>query len=136
MALGIRGARGSIVRSRLAGLAIGTLIIGKLFIGSASATAAPTRIVKISPVTSSDALKPGCTVGETHYGGRCEAGSDVMSGVYRCFAGHGVYDPCWAESNTSVGCLPTPWSRRIVRINVTSALEVSPPGPHGSTRSR
>lgn len=105
------------------------LIIGVLLALTPSASAAPTRIVKLSPITSSDTLKPGYKVAETHYGGMCAPGSDVMAGVYRCFAGHGVYDPCWAESNTSVGCLPTPWSHRVVRINVTSALEVSPGGP-------
>lgn len=120
--------RGSRPRALVAPL-IGMLMAGVLLVGSASATAAPTRTVKISPVTASDTLKPGYTIGETHYGGKCEAGSDVMAGVYRCFAGNGVYDPCWAETNTRVGCLPNPWSHRVVRINVTTALEVSPGGP-------
>lgn len=104
------------------------LTIGVLLATAASASAAPTRIVKISPITSSDTLKPGYTVGETHYGGTCHWGSDVMEGVYRCFAGNGVYDPCWAETNTRVGCLPNPWSHRVVRINVNTALEASPFG--------
>ena len=104
-------------------------IIGALLVFSASASATATRMIKLSPVTASGTLKPGYEVGETHYGGMCEPGSDVMAGVYRCFAGNGVYDPCWAETNIRVGCLPTPWSYRIVRINVNSALEVSPPGP-------
>lgn len=113
-------------RSRACGLVFASLII---CVPAAAASATPTRIVKISPVTASDTLKPGYTIVATHYGGTCEAGSDVMAGVYRCFAGDGVYDPCWAESNTRVGCLPTPWSHHIVRINVNTALEVSPGGP-------
>jgi hypothetical protein len=114
------------VRSCLTAVIVALLSV--LLISSASATAAPTRIVKISPVTSSDILKPGYTIGETHYGGTCHWGSDVMEGVYRCFAGNGVYDPCWAETNTRVGCLPNPWSHRVVRINVNAALEASPFG--------
>jgi hypothetical protein len=115
------GARGSVL-ALLTIVAVVTTTAG-------TAAATPTRTVKISPVTASHTLKPGYTVGETHYGGKCEAGSDVMSGVYRCFAQHGVYDPCWAETDTRVGCLPNPWSHRVVRINVNTALEVSPGGP-------
>lgn len=111
------------------GFVLALLTVGVAMGMTGTATAAPTRTVKISPVTASDTLKPGYTVGATHYGGKCEAGSDVMAGVYRCFAGNGVYDPCWAETNTRVGCLPNPWSHRVVRINVNVELEVSEPGP-------
>jgi hypothetical protein len=63
------------------------LIAFTLIVTTASATATTgTHIIKISPVTSSDTLKPGYTVVQTHYNGTCEAGSDVMAGVYRCFA--------------------------------------------------
>ena len=109
-------------------LGLVALIIGVFLAATVSASAAPTRMIKLSPLTASDTVKPGYTVGETHYGGKCIPGSDVMEGVYRCFAGNGVYDPCWAETNTRVGCLPNPWSHRVVRINITSALEVSPAG--------
>jgi hypothetical protein len=119
------GSRGSV----LVALVITALSLsGTLVTASASASAAPTRTVKLSPVTASDTLKPGYKVVATHYGGTCEPGSDIMAGVYRCFSGNGVYDPCWAELMTRVGCLFEPWSHSVVRIQTTAALEFSPPG--------
>ncbi|MBO0691973.1 MAG: DUF4232 domain-containing protein, partial [Acidimicrobiaceae bacterium] len=56
--------------------------------------------------------------------GSCSTGSDVIGNVsvYRCFAGNGVYDPCWAfvspgsASPPGVLCLPAPWSESAVKI--------------------
>ncbi|MCL2394528.1 MAG: DUF4232 domain-containing protein [Acidimicrobiaceae bacterium] len=69
--------------------------------------------------------------------GTCTAGSDVIANVsvYRCFAGHDVYDPCWAvvapgaASAAAVLCLPAPWSKSAVKVvapHLSAGISISP----------
>ncbi len=100
---------------------------------SGATTGRPTRVVRVSPTTSAGALRAGYTVVHSRHGASCEAGSDVISGVYRCFSGNSILDPCWAETvpaaPSQVLCLLEPWSHDVTRLYLSSALEVSPPGP-------
>ena len=92
-----------------------------------------TRTITINPVTSGDRLSPGYRVTQTFHGGMCEAGSDVLSGVYRCFAGNYVIDPCWPDRSGApkqlVDCVLEPWSHAVTRIHLTHPLAASPGGP-------
>jgi len=116
-----------------ASLAACLLAVASIALAPGVAPASPaTRTVKVSPTTSAGALRPGYTVMHTRRGASCEAGSDVISGVYRCFAGNSVLDPCWADAAagaTQVVCLLEPWSHTLTRLYLASAPESSPAGP-------
>ena len=92
-----------------------------------------TRTITINPVTAGDRLSPGYRVTQTFHGGTCEAGSDVLSGVYRCFARNYVIDPCWPDHSAApkplVDCVLEPWSHAVTRIYLTHPLAASPGGP-------
>jgi hypothetical protein len=109
-----------------------TSLLAPASAAGAAGAASSTRILEVSPVTAADTLKPGYKLGPILHGGNCEAGSDVISGVYRCFAGNGVYDPCWPDTASptipDVVCLLEPWSHTVVRIYVTAPLQPSPAG--------
>ena len=100
-------------------------------VGAPAAAAAGTRILKVSPTTAEGVLAPAYAIGQSVARAHCEAGSDVLAGVYRCFAGNEVLDPCWAESGAApaVLCLPAPWSHEVIRLALQAPLETSPPGP-------
>jgi hypothetical protein len=100
--------------------------------GAAKASASPTLVVKVSPTTASGELASGYTIAGTIGKAKCEAGSDVLAGVYRCFAGNFVYDPCWALSASptpAVVCLPTPWATKATQLDLSAPLEPSEAGP-------
>jgi hypothetical protein len=92
-----------------------------------------TRAITIHPVTGADRLSPGYRVTQTFHSGTCEAGSDVLAGVYRCFAGNYVLDPCWADRSAApkplVDCVLEPWTHAVTRIELTQPLAASPGGP-------
>ena len=54
----------------------------------------------------------------------CIPGSDSVGKAYRCFAGHGVYDPCWRAdadpSHPEVVCQARPWDRSVVFLSLGS----------------
>ena len=78
-------------------------------------------------------MSPGYRVTQTFHNGTCEAGSDVLAGVYRCFAGNYVIDPCWPDHSAApkprVDCVLQPWSHSVTRIDLTQPLAASPGGP-------
>lgn len=94
-----------------------------------------TTRVEAGPVTSTGAVRPGLTVKATLGGATCTAASEAVGAGYRCFADHGVYDPCWAEttnpSRPSVLCLLAPWARKVTRLLSAQPLEPLPPGDPG-----
>jgi hypothetical protein len=124
-------------RSRRYGLVIvSSGLIALAIMGFAASTllgSTPvTRTITISPVTGADRLSPGYRVTQTFHSGTCEAGSDVLSGVYRCFAGNYVLDPCWADRSGApkqlVDCVLEPWTHSVTRIELTQPLAASPGG--------
>jgi len=108
-----------------------TLAAGALPAGPVTA-AARTRVIPIRPVTAQGHLQPGYRITQRFTQGTCEAGSDVLSGVYRCFAGNFVFDPCWADDASSapgVYCQSEPWSRDVAHLSLKQPLVASPGGP-------
>jgi len=98
----------------------------------ARAAVAATQMVRVIPVTAHDRLKPGYSIASRLHNGMCEPGSDVLAGVYRCFAGNFVVDPCWPDESSStpaVDCVLDPWKHQVVRITLRSRLTASPGGP-------
>jgi hypothetical protein len=83
------------------------------------AAAARTVVTHVRPVSSHGNLLPGYSITARHNHAKCSAGSDTTHNTYRCFAGNGVYDPCWVQSTKSlVVCLSAPWSFRLVQLKV------------------
>jgi hypothetical protein len=79
----------------------------------------PTVVTHVSPVSSHGDLLSGYSITKRHNHAKCSAGSDTTHNTYRCFAGNGVYDPCWVQSTKSlVVCLDAPWSFRLVQLKV------------------
>jgi hypothetical protein len=84
-------------------------------------TVSPTLVVHLRPVGTTGKLLPGYKVTHTRSGAKCSAGSESIGNAgYRCFAGNGVYDPCWVGTNRAyVYCLGEAWSFDVVRLHVT-----------------
>jgi hypothetical protein len=120
-------------RSMKLGFLLAALSVLALPGASAAGQSPPaTQIVKVSPTTPTGELQSGYTVAATKLSAHCEPGSDVLAGVYRCFQGNGVYDPCWASPQApspGVLCLLAPWETKVTELNLTAALEPSEPGP-------
>jgi len=113
------------------GLRAAVAAVGIITVGAcAGGGSAGTRAMTTSPVDTSGALRRGITVTAT-VTGTCAAGSEAVGDAgYRCFAGNGIYDPCWALSTgtaqRAVVCVPDPWSTNAVKI-IVPALETEPP---------
>jgi hypothetical protein len=92
-----------------------------------------TQKVYVRPVTSTGAAVRGYRVTSHAAGGQCSAGSEAIGRAYRCFAGNGVYDPCWAEkaSAPTVLCVPDPWARTAAELRVSAPLSAIPPADAG-----
>src|SRR4051794_5523141 len=95
-----------------------------------------TRIVETRPVDCRNVPRSGFRVRTAAPGG-CGAGSDSVGQAYRCFTGHFVFDPCWADSATremaAVVCQRAPWRTTLVRIPLRQGgLEpfLDPPEQH------
>jgi hypothetical protein len=81
----------------------------------------PTRVVQVAPVDSAYQPLPGIAVHSRGVAEECGAGSDSVGNAYRCFSGHGVYDPCWTDSASAVPavlCLGRPWEKRAYRFTL------------------
>lgn len=93
--------------------------------------AASTAIVRVSPVDTDGALRPGYTVAHRYDGARCQRGSATTGTAYRCFTPRspaGVYDPCWVtRTDAKVVCLTRPWKRRVVQLAVTGGYDDTDP---------
>jgi hypothetical protein len=81
-----------------------------------------TRVVQVSPVDAGFRSSPKLRVLDGGSADSCGAGSDSVGNAYRCFAGHGVYDPCWYASPDgaapSVVCQSTPWDSTVTRFSL------------------
>jgi hypothetical protein len=103
----------------------------KLLLAVLAAVAPPTHVVaRVTPFTSTGALRPGLHVAQQR-SGRCETGSDsVPTDVYRCSFGNVVADPCRREYRSvrpAVVCPQRPWDTNVVRVLLHSVAEGSPP---------
>jgi pimeloyl-ACP methyl ester carboxylesterase len=82
---------------------------------------APTRIVDLAPVEANGLPEPGDAITDRG-AAQCEAGSDSAGQAYRCFAGNGIYDPCWLDNGdpaqSTVLCQEEPWSTQTIRLTV------------------
>jgi hypothetical protein len=81
----------------------------------------PTLVQHVRPVDSKGNLSASYRSTHSRSGAKCNAGSEAIgSDAYRCFAGNGVYDPCWVSSNLSyVYCLSAAWSFNVEQLKVT-----------------
>ncbi len=90
-------------------------------------SSAPTIVSRLEPVTADAKLAPGFSVGESVSSGECHEGSDVGQ-AYRCFSGHGVYDPCYAIAEPDTGdgvgvvCIRSPFSKELFQIEEATGL--------------
>ena len=87
-----------------------------------------TQKVYVRPVTSTGAAVRGYRVTSHAAGAQCSAGSEAIGLAYRCFAGNGVYDPCWAQKAPAptVLCVPDPWARTAAQLRVAAPLTAIP----------
>ena len=86
-----------------------------------------TVFTRLSPVTDQGAVAPGFTVTQSSPTGGCLEGSEVGQ-AYRCFAGDGVFDPCYAVAQpgtgdgTGVVCVLSPFSTNLYAITKATGL--------------
>lgn len=84
--------------------------------------ARPTQIIETAGVGGDYLPLPGLTVHERGSAESCGAGSDAVGNAYRCFGGHGVYDPCWKDASDpivpAVICRFQPWSKSVIRLTL------------------
>jgi hypothetical protein len=89
---------------------------------------AATKVVKVAAVSKSGAVRDGLQVTDESKAASCSTGSNaVLDGAaYRCFAGNGVYDPCWAQTaggrSDEVLCLLRPWDTTVIRLRSDGPL--------------
>jgi hypothetical protein len=87
-----------------------------------------TQVHHVSPVDSTGQLKPGYRVTDSGKG-YCWTTSFVNPGLYRCFRGNFIMDPCWSNAGqTAVFCLAAPWSHSVTRLRLTRRLPPTSPG--------
>jgi hypothetical protein len=99
--------------ARLA-LALSVLLLAP----AGAAAAAPTRVVRVSPVDASGDLRPGYRVAH-HARAACQPGSEAVPSAYRCFGDDNlIRDPCWRTSAHSAVCLLAPWAHTVTRLRV------------------
>lgn len=103
------------------------------------AGAAPVRthVHVFHPWGPKGALAPGMHVASTS-SGYCWGESIAVAGEYRCMAGNGINDPCWAKPYSKgrvVGCVLEPWDKGVHVIRMTKKLpKVAKPKSLTSTR--
>jgi hypothetical protein len=98
--------------------------------GQLRAASGPGTLVYWSPFTAAGTIKPSLSVraiaGSSSPANKCIAGSDTIGVAgYRCFAGNGVYDPCWRDgpgATQEVVCALDPWTESLVRFAVPNLL--------------
>ncbi len=92
-------------------------------------TLAATRVARVAPVDARGRLVDGYRVDATARG-HCFSSSLLDGRLYRCFRGDTILDPCWrGVARDAVLCLPAPWTHRVVRLRLTSALPQRDPFP-------
>jgi Bacterial Ig domain len=101
---------------------------------AASVSAAATHIVEVAPVEPNYQPKASLHTIAGGSAGNCSAGSDSAGNAYRCFAGNGVYDPCWADdgdgATPAVICQGRPWETSATTLTLTQGgLEPFPSAP-------
>lgn len=90
----------------------------------ATATAHPTVVVHVRPVTSTGKLRHGYTITHRRAHASCSFGSEAIGDAYRCFSGNLVIDPCWVSNRKAfVVCLPDAWSHQAIRLHVTKGYQ-------------
>jgi hypothetical protein len=100
------------------------LVTGRL------AGTAVTNVVTTAPVTAGGAAQDGLKVEVVEEAATCSAASNAVgdAAAYRCFAGHGVYDPCWAHTSEGradeVLCQLKPWESTVYRLRSDGPLPV------------
>jgi hypothetical protein len=112
-----------------------------LWCASVAGAAAPTERLVYTPFAAGGSLLPSLKV-TTHGGGRCDTGSYVVArrGVYRCFDGNVIRDPCFSNPSAStaagdpvVACVESPWARTAVSLHLdgepSSAGQAAPGRP-------
>jgi hypothetical protein len=120
--------------------AVGFAAAAAVLFSVANAAAAPTERLIYSPFATDGSLLQSLKV-TTHDGGTCETGSYVIarSGVYRCFDGNTIHDPCFRDARASatageavVACVNAPWSTHVLSLHLAaqprSAFQVKPGG--------
>jgi hypothetical protein len=86
-----------------------------------------TTFTRQSPVTDDGAVAPGFTIVDSAPNGNCLDGSEVGQ-AYRCFAGNGVFDPCYAVADqgtgdgTSVVCPVSPFTNDLFAVQTATGL--------------
>lgn len=82
----------------------------------------PTQVVQVAPVDSGYQPIAGLDIQNRGVAEECGAGSDSVGNAYRCFSGHGVYDPCWTDdanpATPAVLCQLRPWEKRVYRFTL------------------
>ena len=82
----------------------------------------PTRVERIVPVDGQGGLAAGYRV-TSRARGKCFSASLLAQGLFRCFRGNTILDPCWKQTGRHVVlCLPEPWSHRLARVDVVGKL--------------
>jgi hypothetical protein len=90
-----------------------------------------TRVHRVAPVDARGHVVAGYRVTSTAHG-KCFGASLVADGLFRCFRGNTILDPCWKLAGRhAVLCLPEPWSHRLARVQVVGKL---PPPAHFAQR--
>jgi hypothetical protein len=92
--------------------------------GAPSAREQPTA-VHLYVAFKAGRLTPGLTVSAS-VRGSCWSPSGILTRRYawRCFKGHGIYDPCFSATPRGhvVACPERPWSKRVLLMRLTRSL--------------
>jgi hypothetical protein len=114
-----------------AALVLGAIIGSGTLLSAASAKAQPartTRIQLVDPVTRTG-LATGYRIVRTVHHSHCIRGvSDVSGSLYTCGLTNENAGPCWPSahlrqsSQAAAICLPHPWSKGVVRVEVDRPL--------------
>jgi hypothetical protein len=100
-------------------LTIGHSVPAASAASSRPAVLSRTTVLHVSPVTAGGQLRAGYTVTQHRSHAHCSTGSEATGNAYRCFAGNGVFDPCWVTANKAfVDCLAAPYGHKVARLHV------------------
>jgi hypothetical protein len=98
------------------------ILIAAAALPATAAAAAKTRVVRVSPLTSSGQVRAGLRVVTTKPG-TCQPFSETVAGAFRCFSDSNfVLDPCWKAGAHTVICMPNPWAHTVTRMHVRGRL--------------
>lgn len=93
-------------------------------------TGSVTSVHRVAPVDARGRLLHGYRVADSGRG-RCFSASLLARGLFRCFRGNTILDPCWKQAGRhDVLCLVEPWSHRLLRVRVSGKLP--PPARFGA----